>query len=331
MREHVAAFRFFLDQHPRGEGTRLLEGGQPDVAVAFVQEVANRQARARGFLHVVPERSHARHDLVAAERLRDARGHLGPQRCVGAIPLRFGHHRRRRVERAQFVADENEKRYRARGAHAALRDESRREAGADRLDRHQRHHVADAERVAFEKRGPRNGGHAEQGEHGERVGTLAADETDRDTERDAGAADPCQQRAAEHPRAPADLSRGHHRIAERLVLRHEEVVADEPFADDDAAEDREGGDGDGGVDGHRADVAQRGLQRLAAAPARPGGRDERAHGHRPGFVAREAGECEGPADVLRLKAAVRITAGLKACTTTVIRGRRGAFVSSAGL
>ena len=42
--EHVAAFGLFLDQHPAGVRPRRLERGEPDVAVAFVQEIADREA-----------------------------------------------------------------------------------------------------------------------------------------------------------------------------------------------------------------------------------------------------------------------------------------------
>ena len=51
-------------------------------------------------------------------------------------------------------------------------------------------------------------------------------------------------------RAPPDLGRREQRMAERLVLRHEEP-AGEPFTDHDAAEDRERHDGDRRVRGNR--------------------------------------------------------------------------------
>ena len=54
--------------------------------------------------------------------------------------------------------------------------------------------------------------------------------------------------------------------------------------------------GDGGVERDPSDAAHGACQRLAAAPARPGGRGERAHGDRPGFVAGQAREREHPAD-----------------------------------
>ena len=106
-REHVAAFGFFLDQHPAGERTRLARARPARCRRCL--RAGNRGSRspdARRLLHVVAERSHARHDLVAAERLREARGDPRAHRRVRPIPLRFDDHRRRRVERPQLVADE---------------------------------------------------------------------------------------------------------------------------------------------------------------------------------------------------------------------------------
>src|SRR3954463_4577194 len=45
-REHVTALCFFLDQHPRSKRTRLLQRGKPDVAISFVQKVADRKPGA---------------------------------------------------------------------------------------------------------------------------------------------------------------------------------------------------------------------------------------------------------------------------------------------
>ena len=49
----------------RRHRTRTVEGSEPQVAVAFVKKIADLKSCSRGFLHVVAERSHARHDLVA--------------------------------------------------------------------------------------------------------------------------------------------------------------------------------------------------------------------------------------------------------------------------
>jgi hypothetical protein len=64
-REHVAALRLLLNQDPLRERIRAIHGGQPEIAVALVQEIADREAGVRRLLHVVAERSHARHDLLA--------------------------------------------------------------------------------------------------------------------------------------------------------------------------------------------------------------------------------------------------------------------------
>jgi len=77
--------------------------------------------------------------------------------------LRLDHHWRRRVERTQFVDREQNQRDPGRVARAAPRQHAGDEPGADRLDCHQGHHVADAERVAVEECDPRDRRHREQG------------------------------------------------------------------------------------------------------------------------------------------------------------------------
>jgi hypothetical protein len=74
--EDVAALRLFLNQDPLRERVWAIDRGEPEIAVAFMQEVADGEAGARHFLHVVPERSHARHDLDAALRRSDTGRHL---------------------------------------------------------------------------------------------------------------------------------------------------------------------------------------------------------------------------------------------------------------
>src|SRR5204862_6121250 len=71
-RQHVAALCLFLDQYPLREGPWIIQRSQPDVAVAFVQKLSDRIAAGRGLLHVVPERSHARHDLSRRIRAVEA-------------------------------------------------------------------------------------------------------------------------------------------------------------------------------------------------------------------------------------------------------------------
>ena len=46
--EHVAALCLLFDQDPRSERVRAFERREPDVAVALVQEIADREACARG-------------------------------------------------------------------------------------------------------------------------------------------------------------------------------------------------------------------------------------------------------------------------------------------
>ena len=62
LREHVAAFRHFFHQNPSHREPRLLECLDPEIAVALVKKVAQRETGMRGVLHVVTERSHARED-----------------------------------------------------------------------------------------------------------------------------------------------------------------------------------------------------------------------------------------------------------------------------
>ncbi len=90
--------------------------------------------------------------------------------------------------------------------------------------------------------------------------------------------------------------RREHRVAERLVLRHEEPAGDEPLADHDAAEDHEARDGEDGVERDRADVSDERREHLPAAPSHPRRGRQRAGRDRPRFVAREARERERPAD-----------------------------------
>ena len=104
-----------------------------------------------------------------SSRAPQAVGDLRRAPDVGTIPLRFDDHRRRAIERAAA-------RTRATSAITAAAttarpaDQSGGDPRADRLDRDERHHVADAERMAVHERRPgqRRGRH--QRERDERIG-----------------------------------------------------------------------------------------------------------------------------------------------------------------
>ena len=82
-----SAFSSISTQPAYGRGSS--ERGQPDIAVALVQEIAQREPGTRRLLHVVAERSHARHDRAAVVAAREAGGDARPHWRVGTIPLRL--------------------------------------------------------------------------------------------------------------------------------------------------------------------------------------------------------------------------------------------------
>src|SRR4029453_15604515 len=97
--QHVATLGFLLDEKPSGVRVRPIERSQPDVSVSFVEEVSNRETIARHLLHVVTERPHARHDLLAVVVFEETVGHAVSNGAVRSIPLRLKNHGRRRSER----------------------------------------------------------------------------------------------------------------------------------------------------------------------------------------------------------------------------------------
>ena len=126
-----------------------------------------------------------------------------------------------------------------------------------------------------------------------------------DKEREA-AGDPegDQQAAAQLARAPDDLVDGDDRQSLRFVLRHEEVVRDEPPADHDATEKREREDRCRRIKGDARDGTSGGSGRVAAAPARPDRGGERRIRHGPRLIANQTRQGEDDANPRRLRVGV---------------------------
>src|SRR5262245_48035542 len=94
-REDVASLSLLFDQHPsRVRCWTCFERHVPEHAVAFMDEVGQREPRMRKLLHVVRERSHARQHLLSVVLMRKARGHLLASLAVRGIQLRLEQERR---------------------------------------------------------------------------------------------------------------------------------------------------------------------------------------------------------------------------------------------
>src|SRR6516225_223394 len=300
--KEVPAFGLLLDQDPPGERPWPVDRGQPDVPIPFMEKVTQSEPGLRRFLHVVTERAHARHDLVARLRGTQARRHARAGGHIRAVPLSFDDHGRGPIERAERYGRQD------RGSHgrwcACPAERSSGHADADGLRRHERNHVADAERVPFVERHERGGGRAQKGNRensgnaaagrnlGPKANAEARNPAHGETEGNAetGRAKPHEGRAAEHLCAPCDLLHRHPEIASRLVLGNEEPTGDEPFADHDTAEDHEADARDRREKRDGRHAAQGLQQRGAAPPQRPNSESERGCRYGPGLVAREARE-----------------------------------------
>ena len=167
----------------------------------------SRSAKPRAtVLHVVAERAHARHDRVAVVLARQARGDTSRARRVRADPIAprppSARTRRAAAARRRDAAPASD------GAATRARCDRRptASAGADRLDRDQRHHVADPERVAVDERAPtapppwraaRAAGSAPRAACRTERRRTSSEHPPRQRDR--------QRRAAQHVHAPADL------------------------------------------------------------------------------------------------------------------------------
>src|SRR4030095_2849207 len=60
--KRVPSFRFLLDRNPSDNRLRISDREIPDIAVTFVQKVANHKSMCRQIVHVVAERPPAHHD-----------------------------------------------------------------------------------------------------------------------------------------------------------------------------------------------------------------------------------------------------------------------------
>ena len=113
------------------------------------------------------ERAEADEDLLAAPVLSQILGHRAALDAVLPVELRFLHHGRRSVERVGLDEHEGDERDGDQDAEAA--GESHADAGPDGKGRHERHHVAEAERVSDEEGVPRQRRARGHGQHHQRV------------------------------------------------------------------------------------------------------------------------------------------------------------------
>ena len=97
LKQRVASFGLFLDRDPLDEAARpAIQCVNPQLAVAFVQEVAEVEAVGREVVHEVGERPHAHHDqraVVVALKIGGDGLTPGP---VGVVALGLPDHRRLR-------------------------------------------------------------------------------------------------------------------------------------------------------------------------------------------------------------------------------------------
>ena len=88
--EDVAAFGFFLHQHPACMRCwSRLEGDLPDHAVPFVDEIGDVEPHVRQLLHVMRERRHAREDLLVAILTCETFRHRAAIEAGGDVQLRL--------------------------------------------------------------------------------------------------------------------------------------------------------------------------------------------------------------------------------------------------
>ena len=133
----------------------------------------------------------------------DAGGDLFAKRNVGTVPLGLDDHRRRRIERSKLEGDHRQNDGNRR--RAASGQQAGGDASADRLQNDERHHVADAERMARDECEPRKRRGRAERDDDERARPSDLCHAKRNQRNHPGGTSREDQRAAQTVQAEPDL------------------------------------------------------------------------------------------------------------------------------